>query len=219
MVVPVDKEVRYYLPLTKGQSRFTYKDDSVAARRLTKSGVESKLLDTGYTLYGIKQDEVTSYDSALWVNLEEAIAKQIVAKINAIDAEYAPYLATERVITTRHDRLEAPLAALPPHPLFNAYKEKWSVEKKNLTAVAVLTQEIDYCREIPMVKDALAALPTLVGNSLNEMLESLVKRYPMVFALINAVPVYGRHGNDTSVVTHLVEITEYLAERDARSTP
>jgi len=191
--VPKDGTVNYYLPLTKGQARFTYKDDSSAVERMLADAKAIGFITSDYRIFGIRSDEVATYDAKLWVNLETALAKEMVKKIKADGVKMAKHQANRDYINGYAQKVKA-TKCIKGNKDVDMFNQTFAECAAAVDEMEPLWQTVRRYTNVPMVSAAIAALPKHTGPSLDALWTGLTVDYPMLTALVDVAtgPAYRR---------------------------
>jgi len=210
--VPSDGVVRYYLPLTKGYNRFTFKDSSDLVRRHIRNAQFLKMLGApDYELYGIRADETDKYDDTLWINLETAIATGIIGKVQNDAMQFSIYeVWKDRIGTFKHQATM--LESLDMYPTINAFLLAHKTIADAVESVSDVMQLVNNYMHTPEMTRAWAGLPKCNVASPDLFWNKITTQYPMLAVLINSVKTMGyyRSAFDEIVPNHKEIIKKYL---------
>ena len=191
--VPVDTDVRYYLPLTKGYARFSYQDDHYAVSRMISEAAELGLVDQNYRLYGIKTDEVKNFDAAVWVNLSDAIIAKIVADIPV----HANALSLWKAYGPWKGHMAAKAAeAFSFIPDVAGWSKLVETHMAQWTAANLFQSIVQRHINTPAVEKEYAKVKPWAGENINTAYDKLVKKYPMVALAMETIAECGIYTGD-----------------------
>lgn len=208
--VPVDTEVRYYLPLTKGYARFSYQDDHYAVARMIKEAAELGLVDQNYRLYGIKTDEVKNFDATLWVNLSDAITAKIIADIPVNANDLALWKAYGSWSGHKAVKAAEVFHYIPEVAGWSKLVETHMAQyQKAKTFQEIVQRHIN----TPAVEKEYAKIKPWSGENINTAYDKLVKKYPMVTLAMDTIAECGIYVGDrgkTTAKRYEAVIREYV---------
>jgi Histidine kinase-, DNA gyrase B-, and HSP90-like ATPase len=208
--VPVDTDVRYYLPLTKGYARFSYQDDHYAVAKLINEASRLGLVDQNYRLYGIKTDEVKNFDAALWVNLNDAITAKIIADIPVNANDLALWKAYGSWKGHKATKAAQAFDFIPEVSGWLVLVEKHMTQYNKANDFQEIVQ-----RHIntPAVEKEYAKIKPWTGENINTAYDKLVKKYPMVALAMDTIAECGIYVGDrgkTTAKRYEASIREYV---------
>ena len=182
--VPTDG-VNYYLPLTKGQARYTFHDNADRVARLVGEGVALGMFDEKYRLFGIRSDEVANYDAASWINLETAITKNVVISIEANKQALANYYDLGSGMYAHTKRLHEAEPFVKVCPELKVWSDGIKSINVALADLGELMTTIRQYSNATAVSDALKKLPKSTIAEPDAMWKMVEQKYPMLVALIS----------------------------------